>query len=184
VCNLLPDKANAMTFDAMTFDDLAWVFVAAVVCHNLEEAVFLPAWSRSAGRWHSAVGEVEFRFAVTILTLLAAGCAVLAVKRNEIGVYLLCGYALAMALNVFFPHVAATIVLKRYMPGTATGVLINLPVCVLLLIAADREGLINNRTFGWSAPLVVIGLLASVPILFRIGRLAAPAHRERRLPLQ
>jgi hypothetical protein len=78
-----------------------------------------------------------------ILTLLAALFAVFAIHRNEIGIYLLCGYALAMALNVFLPHVAATIALRRYAPGTATALLFNLPVCVMLLVAAGREQLVS-----------------------------------------
>jgi hypothetical protein len=34
----------------MKFDALVWVFALAVTIHNLEEALWLPAWSRRAWR--------------------------------------------------------------------------------------------------------------------------------------
>lgn len=65
----------------MEFDLMAWLFVLAVAAHNLEEAIWLPAWSKTAGRWHPGVGKTEFRFAVFVLTALAAVAAWLA--RSE-----------------------------------------------------------------------------------------------------
>jgi len=158
----------------MSFSVLTWAFVVAVTIHNLEEALYLPKWSRAAGRFHHPVGATEFRFAVIILTALAAACAIAASARSVVGLYLLCGFALAMALNVFVPHVAATIVLRRYMPGTATGLLVVLPVCSLLLRAAFHARLIEAKTFAWSAPLVVIVIVGMIPPLFWIGRNLSP----------
>ena len=165
----------------MNFNIWAWIFVVVVAIHNVEEALFLPKWARSAGRWHGPVGEHEFRFAVMVLTLLAGLFAFLAVRGYELGIYLLCGYALAMALNVLFPHVAATVAMRRYAPGTATAVLLNLPVCVSLLIAADRERLVSWRTFAWVGPLTIAGILGLIPILFRVGRAIFSPKRARDL---
>ena len=131
----------------MSFSVLAWAFVAAVTLHNIEEALNLPAWSRAAGRFHPPVGAKEFRFAVIVLTALAAICAIAATAGSVVGLYLLCGSALAMALNVLVPHVAATIALRSYMPGTATGLLIILPVCSLLLWDVFHARLIEAKTF-------------------------------------
>jgi len=36
----------------MSFSVLTWAFVVAVTIHNLEEALYLPKWSRAAGRFH------------------------------------------------------------------------------------------------------------------------------------
>jgi hypothetical protein len=47
------------------------LFPVAITVHNLDEAVWLPAWSRTAGRWHVGVGAFEFRLAVAVLTALA-----------------------------------------------------------------------------------------------------------------
>lgn len=159
---------------SLDFSELAWGFVAAIAIHNFEEAMLLPHWSQTAGKWHAPVGAFEFRFAVIFLTGLGAVLAWLAVARNGAGVYLLCGYALAMALNVAVPHVAGSLALRRYVPGTATAVLLNLPVCSAVLLAAAREHLIAWPTFAWAGPLVVGGILALIPILFRAGRALAP----------
>lgn len=161
--------------DLLKFELLAWAFVGAIAIHNLEEAVLLPRWSQTAGKWHAPVGAFEFRFAVLILTVLGAAFAFLAVNGGKAGIYLLCGYALAMALNVAVPHVAGTIALRRYVPGTATAVLLNLPICAALLFVADRDGLISLSTFAWVSLLVIAGILALIPLLFRIGRLLEAA---------
>ena len=156
----------------VSYSTLAWFFVAAVAVHNAEEAIWLPGWSRTAGRWHQTVGSREFRFALAVLTLLAAVAAVLASSQGKQspGSYLLCGYALAMLLNVAVPHGLATLAMRRYAPGTATAVLINLPVTALLLRTALAEGYIDSGTFVWAGTLVTIAIVAFIPVLFRVGR--------------
>lgn len=156
----------------MGFVWLAWLFVLVVALHNLEEAIWLPAWSQAAGRWHYSVGNSEFRFAVVVLTLLAAGAAGLATLQGKggLGAYLVTGYALAMLLNVLFPHLLATLVLRRYVPGTATAVLLNMPVTIALLESSIREGYIELHAFAIYGSLVVVGIVSSIPLLFWIGR--------------
>ena len=156
----------------MGFVWLAWLFVLVVALHNLEEAIWLPAWSQAAGRWHCPVGNSEFRFAVVVLTLLAAGAAGLATLQGKggLGAYLVTGYALAMLVNVLFPHLLATLVLRRYVPGTATAVLLNMPVTIALLESSIREGYIELGAFAIYGSLVVVGIVSSIPLLFWIGR--------------
>jgi Protein of unknown function with HXXEE motif len=156
----------------MNFVLLTWLFALAVTLHNAEEGWFLPAWSRSAGRWHPPVGTGEFRFAAGILTVLAYLAAGLSASggKGSVGAYLLAGYALAMLLNVVFPHVLATIAERRYAPGTATAVLLNLPITVLLLSTAIQAGYIQLAAFLWVGPLVTGGLLGALPLLFALGR--------------
>ena len=158
----------------MDFALLSWLFVAAVTLHNIEEAVWLPAWTKGAGVWHRAVGAREFRLAVVVLTALAVFAAWLAGRQGKLGpgAYLLCGYALAMLLNVLVPHLLATFVTRRYVPGTATAVLLNLPVSAALLYRALEEGYVARDRFMMVGPLVVAGIVASIPILFWIGRRA------------
>lgn len=154
----------------MNFEILAWIFAGAVTLHNIEEAILLPKWSRTAGRWHIAVGDTEFRFAVVTLTALAYACAWSAGSGGAIGAYAISGYALAMLLNVFIPHIAATLILRRYVPGTATGLLLILPVSTLLLRQANVEQRIDLAIFLWTGPFTALALAASIPILFMIGR--------------
>jgi hypothetical protein len=155
---------------------LAWLFAAAVTVHNLEEAVFLPAWSENAGRWHRPVGANEFRFAVVVLIVLAGVAALLATVqgRESIGAYILSGYALAMLLNVAFPHLLATVATRRYMPGTATALALNLPVTAALLRQAFREGYISATDFALAAPVVVLAIVLLIPVLFYVGRKLLP----------
>ena len=159
----------------MDFVSFTWLFVLVVAAHNLEEAIWLPAWSRTVVRWHQAVGNIEFRFAVIVMTLVAIISAWLATVQGRagLGAYLVTGYALAMLLNVLFPHVVASLVLKRYMPGTATAVLLNLPVTIGLLLRAFRDGYVEPRAFLIFGPMVVIGIVASIPLLFRMGRMVS-----------
>lgn len=156
----------------MGFVSLSWLFVGAVAAHNLEEAIWLPAWSQTAGRWHRSVGSAEFRFAVLVLTLLAVFAAWLATVQGKgsLGAYLVAGYALAMLLNVLVPHLLATLFLRRYMPGTATALLLILPVTLGLLREAIRDGDIDWQSFLVFGPMVVAGIVALIPLLFWIGR--------------
>lgn len=157
----------------MNFVTLAMSFALAITLHNLEEAWLLPTWSQSAGLWHPPIGTLEFCFAVTVLTVLAYAAVYLAVVngKESVGAYLLEGYALAMLLNVFFPHVLATVVMRRYAPGTLTALLLNFPVTVLLLRQGFKEKYIHMNRFARIGPLVIIGLLAAIPVLFFIGRI-------------
>jgi len=156
----------------MNFVSLSWFFAAAVTVHNLEEALFLPQWSQKAGRWHPPVGAGEFRFAVAVLTLFAFIAAYWSASgpKGGIGAYLVSGYALAMLLNVIFPHLTATLVLRHYVPGTATAILLIVPVTSLLLYQAFIQGYIKPLLFVYIGPGIVAGIMLSIPILFIIGR--------------
>jgi len=151
---------------------LLWLFTFAVLVHNAEEALLLPEWSRRSGRWRRPVEGGPFRFAVTVLSLLLVVVAAAAAlsRPRTLPAYLLCGYAFAMAVNALVPHLAATVALRRYMPGTATGLLLNLPLALLLLRQAWRSGWVEHGTLVWAAPVVALALLAAIPLLFAIGR--------------
>jgi hypothetical protein len=156
----------------MSLTTLGWLFTLGVLAHNAEEAWQLPAWSAQAGKWYAPVSAPVFRFAVGVLS----GCFVLIAATasfspaGSIGAYLMAGYVLAMLLNVFMPHVLASVVMRRYMPGTATALLLNLPLGLFYLRRAWSERYIEPHVFGWAGPLVVFGLLAAIPMLFALGR--------------
>lgn len=155
---------------------LGWLFTSGVLLHNLEEGVYLPAWSQRTSRWYRPVSIRVFRFAAVILSivLILLTLAGTLSHAGGVGAYLMAGYALAMLINVFVPHLLATGLLRRYMPGTATAVLFNLPLGLLYLHLALQEGFIEWRVFRWAGPLVVIGLLALMPLLFALGRRIVP----------
>lgn len=156
----------------MDFNFLIWLFAIAITIHNLEEAIWLPTWSKSAGRWHHPVESDVFRFAVFVLTLFAYLTAFLASVggRESPGAYLVTGYALAMLLNVVFPHLIAAVALRRYAPGLVTALLLNFPITFFLLRQAILEKYVHLSRLVWAGPLVVICILGSIPVLFALGR--------------
>ena len=156
----------------MDFNLLIWLFAIAITAHNLEEAIWLPRWSKSAGRWHHPVEPGEFRFAVFVLTMLAyvISCMAFFGGKGSTGAYLISGYAFAMLLNVVFPHLIATVALRRYAPGIVTALFLNFPITLLLLRQAILEKYIQLSKFVWVGPLVVAGILGSIPVLFALGR--------------
>ena len=55
-----------------------WLVPLACALHNIEEALFLPAWAKSAGTFHKPVGVVEFVFAIVVLTTVEVVITILA----------------------------------------------------------------------------------------------------------
>lgn len=113
------------------------LFLLGFSLHNIEEALWLPNWSKYARKYHKEVSPHEFRFAVIIVTAIGYlltfqyfifGADYAAAK------YIYLGFILMMVVNVFFPHLIATIVLKKYAPGTITGILLNAPLGTYILI--------------------------------------------------
>lgn len=156
----------------MDFTHWQWLFPLAVTLHNLEEGIWLPSWSRSAGRWQRAVHPGAFRFAVAVLTLLALLVTWWSVEAGaeSVGVYLLAGYAAAMLVNVAVPHLIASLVLRRYMPGLGTALLLNLPVTVGLLVSAVDGGYVHFPLVAYVGAGVTVVLLASIPVLLAAGQ--------------
>ena len=156
----------------ISYDQLRWLFALALTIHNLEEAVWLPKWSQQAGRWHPKVSKFQFRFALIVLTLLAYGIALGSYwgEKGSPGDYLLTGYAFVMLINAFFPHLVATIVLRRYAPGLITALGLNVPVMSLLLLRALEKQYVSLNASIISAVAFTLAIVAIIPFLFRIGR--------------
>jgi hypothetical protein len=157
----------------MGFQHLQWLFPIVLTLHNAEEAIWLPGWSKRAVLWHSPVTPGTFRFAVTVLTVLAFAVTWLSAEsgKQSVWTYLVFGCMVAMLANVPIPHIALTVALRTYMPGVATAVALNLPVLSLLVVMALREGYVT----GWKSVAFCIGVsgaaLASIPALFKLGKL-------------
>lgn len=147
----------------------ALLFVAAITLHNIEEALFLPSWSNPVGL---DISSSEFTFAVVVLTVLAYVSAYLAIRDGGRGrwAYFYTGYALAMFLNVFFPHLLTSILVQEYAPGTGTALLLVLPASSLVLYTSIKDGFVDRAKFYVAGPIVVLGMMASVPLLFALWR--------------
>ena len=156
----------------MRFANLEWLFPVLIILHNAEEAIWLPAWAKRTGFWRSPVSPGAFRFAAAILTALSLAVTWLSVRSGAqtLWTYVTFGYMAAMWANAIYPHIAISIATRRYMPGAATAITLNLPVLSLLLMLA----LVERQVSGWRAVAYGVGvpglLLLSIPALFQLGK--------------
>lgn len=156
----------------LTFSASLWLFTVAVTLHMIEEIIWLPGWSQDAGKWHEPVTRREFGIATGIMLayLYLIVSMALSSPVKTVGIYLVCGLALVMIVNLFIPHLGAVISQRRYAPGLASSVLLVVPSAILLIWQAFAEQLISMPLF----LLVGLGFLAATaviwPMLFRIGR--------------
>jgi len=113
------------------------LFLLSFTLHNLEEALWLPKWSQKyAKKFHAPVQNNEFHFAligITVLGYLFTFAFLVAGKDHSVFRYGYYGFVLAMCFNSIFPHLIATIAMKRYAPGTITGLFLNLPIGLYLV---------------------------------------------------
>jgi Protein of unknown function with HXXEE motif len=160
----------------MALMTIGWLATAGVLAHNVEEARGLPAWSRDAGWWYPPVGAAEFRFAAGVLSLalVAAAAFAQAGGPRSLALHGFAAYLAAMVLNGL-THGVATVASRRYMPGTLTALLLNLPLGTAFIVRGLREGALAPTTL-WLTGAVVVGvLLVSMPLLFALGRRLRPA---------
>lgn len=139
--------------------ELLWLLPVAITIHMIEEMIWLPKWSQTAGSWHVPVRPGQFAFASIVLIVITFAVTAIAVQSDRGGaaVYVTMGLALTMLLNLYFPHIGSAISLKRYAPGIVTGLLINLPVMSFLIWQAVTKGYVNGLIFLLvGAPLVLI----------------------------
>lgn len=149
--------------------EAALLLALAATAHNAEEMVWLPGFAHPpALRWD--VSPRAFRFAATVITL-AFWAAALALAAGASALEpVVAGFALAVIVNAFLPHLALTLVLRRYHPGTASGLLLVVPAALLYLTAVDAAQRIGDPAFLAWAAAGAAGLAAAVPLLLALGR--------------
>jgi hypothetical protein len=149
-----------------------WLLPAALAVHMLEEIIWLPAWSQSAGGWHPPVGRREFTFA----SMLVVGLGLLAAFAAEWsgpggwGAYLATGLAAVMVVNFFVPHAGAALQLRRYAPGLASSALLMVPASLYLIqraLALDYVSPLPFIAMAIGTPVIAAYLW---PKLFVLGR--------------
>ncbi|MBD8025157.1 HXXEE domain-containing protein [Ureibacillus sp. Re31] len=153
-------------------EELVILFLFAITLHNLEEALWLPAWSQQVSKFHKPVGKDEFHFAVIIITSLAYLITFLFLLYPNLNLikYMLIGFLGSMVVNAIFPHLLATILLRRYAPGVVTGILLNIPINSMIIVRFIQENEITLTGLFISTIIVGIVLLSLIPILFKVGK--------------
>ncbi|WP_274364867.1 HXXEE domain-containing protein [Paenibacillus thermotolerans] len=157
--------------DKVPFRTLLWLFPVVVTIHNIEEAVWMPAWAQSAMPMPVRIEDKAFWFGLAVATLLVYAITYYGSKsRNESGsAYLLTGVIAIVFLNVFFPHVLATILLREYAPGVVTGVLLTFPVTLYLLYRARRERFIDPGKLKRATAFAAVAAVAVIALSFYVG---------------
>lgn len=147
------------------------LFTLGFTLHNIEEAVWLPKWSHHARKYHEPVETNAFVFAVIVVTIvgyLLTAIDFLYGSPGNFFNYLYLGFVGMMGINVLFPHLIATIALKKYAPGLITGLLLNLPFSFYIIYWHINYGV--NAFYLFFAVVIVSALvLLSLKYLFRMG---------------
>ncbi|AIX08237.1 hypothetical protein OB04_02580 [Bacillus subtilis] len=97
-------------------DYLVVFFCFAITLHNIEEAIWLPEWSQQSSKFQKPVTANEFHFAVIVITMLAyiSAFVFLYMPESEIVKWLFIGFLGSMVINAIFPHLIATVLMKKY----------------------------------------------------------------------
>ncbi|MCB1318053.1 MAG: HXXEE domain-containing protein, partial [Leptospiraceae bacterium] len=113
------------------------------ILHNLEELIGMASWTEQIpAAIHPHVTTLQFAIAITLFSLLGL-VTVFGSPRLINSVWherILIVFAGMLWLNVFLPHVLATIVFQMYAPGVFTAVLLNLPLTSFILWSMYRNG--------------------------------------------
>ncbi len=73
-------------------------------------------------------------------------------------------------LNIFLPHLTASLALRRYTPGVVSALLLNLPLSWLIFRAALREGVLSRHALGVFLVSAVVGYAAVMGALLALAR--------------
>ena len=147
------------------------IFLMGFTLHNLEESVWLPEWSKHAKNFHEPVKKNQFIFAVIIITMIGYWVTIAEILYDEPGNipnYLYLGFIGMMGLNSIFPHLVATLLLKKYAPGLITGILLNLPISLIIIIFYLQKG-INIYYLILSIAIVTGLVVPTLKYLFELG---------------
>jgi hypothetical protein len=151
------------------FRAMLWVFPVAVALHDGEEAWLLPGWvSRHREQLPVHPGDGPIWAGLVMVTLAAFVVTVCCARngRESTWAYILFGLMSAMLLNVFVPHVPATVVFRQYTPGVLSAVLLNLPLMSVLLYKAVGDGWVSGAKAVRYALLVPLVLAGTIGALF------------------
>lgn len=161
----------------MTPAALYWLFALAFTVHNIEEGLFLPAYTADKSRLAGRVTPFALRFALVILTAALYVLVAFAAAGNHLAIQLLAGVAAVMVINAMVPHLTLTLVFRRYAPGTGTAICLVVPLSLLVIVNALAAEVLTLRSLLVATIAVVLVLLVAIPLLFWAGHYA-----ERRLP--
>jgi hypothetical protein len=131
---------------------LAAALAAAIALHNFEEWLTFPRFGEPfgalLGRWGVPVALPPWpmmQVALAGATLVPIGLVWLACRGRRLWWKdaILAGVAAVFLVNVLVPHLIAGLIVGGYAPGLVTALLINLPLCSLVIRHVIRGGLLS-----------------------------------------
>ncbi len=161
----------------MTPAALYWLFALAFTVHNIEEGLFLPAYTAKDPRLAERVTPFALRLALVTLTAAIYGIAAFAAAGYHLAIELLAGIAAVMIINAMVPHLTLTLVFRRYAPGTGTALGLVVPLSLLVIIDGLMANVLTVRELLVTTVAVTVALLVAIPLMFWAGHFV-----ERRLP--
>ena len=139
-----------------------------VTLHNAEEAIAYPMFvAKQSGNLKWAIEPSIFAAALIGLTIAAWIVTYLSWRNGprSLAAHVIFGYAAAMLVNVFAPHVPLAIWFRGYTPGLFTAVAVNLPCLPFLLVCARSEDYVASRKAAAASIATVIGGAALAGVL-------------------
>jgi len=115
----------------------------AFVLHNMEESFGMEKWTKNNPFYKfEPVKTKQFLVAISFFSILGFvlvyGGSFYPTKENYSTVVL--GFSGMLFLNVFFPHLIATMLTKKYSLCLITALLINLPLSSAIIWSMGSEG--------------------------------------------
>lgn len=146
----------------------------AFALHNIEEYYGMENWTKNNPFYRfEPVKTKQFLVAIFLFSMLGF---VLVYSRSyyptkEIYSTVVLGFSGMLFLNVFFPHLLATLLTKKYSPGLFTAIFINLPLCSAIIWKMGSEGSFSIQQLIF---IMILGGLVGLILVFlflRIGKL-------------
>ena len=137
---------------------LLFLGATVIVAHNLEEAFVAPRWlSQHSGELVARLGRPIPHFStqglhialafVTLLSLVVIAVASRSSPRS-LGTYSLLTLFWIYFINAFVPHIFVALVLRSYVPGLLTALLLVVPYTVVFAASGMRAGRYTKRGVG------------------------------------
>jgi Protein of unknown function with HXXEE motif len=143
----------------MSRGKLLWLVPIFITIHNLEEALFMPAFlQRRNDSMPQSLRDLlppitygQFLIALFIVTAVPYLIRWFGSERG-VAIHLLLGLQVVMLLNVL-AHVMMAAVMGGYAPGLVTALTINLPFSVYVLRRALKEDWVSRKAVALMFPV-------------------------------
>lgn len=153
---------------------LIWAVPAAVLIHNIEEAMTMPRYAPTVlalvpESIRPSIPSLDYMYvALVVVTAIPIGLALVARRGASIiwATYGMLLVAAVMLVNVVW-HLSAATLLRGYAPGVVTAVAINLPVMATVLRWARREDWLSRGALSMYIAVGVI--LHGAALLFLVA---------------